>query len=211
MATMPTRTVRCLENLRRLPDTYTSISECSLVHDARNEFASIAITHGFDRVMWIDSDMTFPDDMLIRMAQHHDAGKHMVCGLFFKRVTPTEPVIYSRQERLTDPTHGEYIRPVPYTSYPRDTLFKVDACGFGAVMTDVALLRAVWDQYGPPFSYYLNLGEDLSFCWRVKQMGQQIWCDSSIRCGHIGQTIYTEDTWTAQQQAAPTQPTDRKE
>ena len=199
MQTVPTKFLRCIENLRRLPDTYTTVSECSLIHDARNEFASIAIINGFDRVLWIDSDMVFDNDLLLRLSAHLDNGKRMVCGLFFKRVLPTAPVIYSRQERRTDPVQGEYIKPVIYEDYPTDKPFEVDACGFGAVMTDVALLKAVWDQYGPPFSHYMNLGEDMSFCYRVRQMGQRIWCDPSVTVGHIGQMVYDESVWLTQQ------------
>lgn len=203
MQTVPTAFLRSLEGMRRLPDTYTSIIQGTLIHDARNEFASIAIQHGFDRILWIDSDMTFPPDLLERLSKHLDNGKFMVCGLYFKRVLPTGPVIYCRQERQTDPVLGEHIRPVPYTDYPRNQTFEIDACGFGAVMTDVALVRAVWDRYGPPFSPYLNIGEDLSFCWRVREMGQRIWCDSSISAGHIGTAIFDEGTWIAQQRAVP--------
>ena len=28
-------------------------------------------------------------------------------------------------------------------------------------------------------------GEDLAFCDRVKQLGREIWCDPSVRPGHI--------------------------
>lgn len=194
---MPTRFVRCLENLRRLPETYTSIIEGSVIHDSRNEFASIAIQNGFDRVLCIDSDMTFTPDLLTRLSAHLDSGKRMVCGLYFKRVLPTEPVIY-RQETATDPNHGEYIKSTPLLTYPRNTLFQIDACGFGAVMMDVSLLREVWDRYGPPFTPYLNLGEDLTFCWRVRQLGVPIWCDSTIRVGHLGQVVFSEETYLDQ-------------
>lgn len=198
MQSIPTKTVRCLTGMLRPPDTYTAISECTLVHDARNEFTSIAIQKGFDRVLWIDSDMTFPPDMLIRLSEDMDQNNlDMVCGLFFKRQTPTKPVICTALETRQDPVHGEYIHPVCYTDYPHDTLFPVRACGFGAVLTTVDLLRDVWDHYGPPFSYHLNIGEDYSFCWRVNQIGRQIWCDSRVKAGHIGQVIYGEDTYLA--------------
>ena len=195
MQSVPTKFLRSLVGLQRLPDTYTSISECTLIHDARNTFASKAITGGFDRVLWLDSDMTFDADLMLRLSTHLDDGKHIACGLYLKRQFPTEPVIYCRQDRLTDPVHGEYIQPVPYLRYPRDKTFRVAACGFGAVMTSVEILRAVWDKYGPPFSYYMNIGEDMSFCYRVEQMGQRIWCDSTIKCGHVGPAIYDEDCY----------------
>ena len=194
MQTVPTRFLRCLEAMHRTPDTYTVITECTLIHDARNEIASVAILRNLDAVLWIDSDMTFEPDTMLRLSEHIAAGHNMVCAPYWKRVLPTEPVLYRRQERRTDPVHGEYIKPIPYLLYPHDRLFEVDACGFGLVMTSVPLLKAVWDQYGPPFSYYLNLGEDLSFCWRVREMGQKIWCDPAIKAGHIGSYVYDESS-----------------
>lgn len=205
MQTVPTRFMRCLIAMRRLPETYTMIIESTLVHDARNEFASRAITGGFDRVLWIDSDMVFDPDLLERLSRRLDEGKLMVSGLCFKRVFPTEPVIYKAFEERVDPIQGEYIQPVIYTDYPRlgddgleGGLIRVAGSGFGATMTDVGLLRRVWDKYGPPFSYYKNLGEDMSFCYRVGQMGESIWCDPEVHVGHIGQMVFTEETYRGQ-------------
>lgn len=197
MQYVPTKFLRSLECMRRLPETYTSVSENSLIHDARNDFASIAIQNDFDRVLWIDSDMVFDADLLLRLSADMDDGADMVSALFFKRVPPTAPVIYSELREITD-EHGDYIEIIPYLNYPYSSKFCVEACGFGAVMTSVSLLKRVWDKFGPPFSYYKNLGEDLSFCWRVKQLGIPIWCDSSIRVGHVGQLVFNEGIYINQ-------------
>ena len=188
MQTVPTKFMRCLVGLQRIPDTYTMIMESTLIHDARTEFTSMAITKG--------SDMVFQPDLLERLSARMDEGRNMVCGLFFKRVLPTAPVIYSRFDKGEDP----YLTPVPYKDYQGNGAepFQVAACGFGAVMTDVGLLRRVWDKYGPPFSYYRNLGEDMSFCYRVGELGETIWCDPEISVGHIGQYIFSEETYLGQ-------------
>ena len=197
MRTVPTKFLRSLENLRRLPDTYTSISECSLIHDARNDFTASAIQNNFDRILWIDSDMVFMSDLLLKISARMDEGRDMVTALCFKRVYPTMPVIYKALEPLHN-EQGEFLTPVPYGDYPRDDIFPVACCGFGAVMTSVDLLRRVWDRYGPPFDYHLNVGEDFSFCYRANQTGATIWCDSSIKVGHVGEIVYNEQTWIAQ-------------
>ena len=196
MQTVPTKFLRSLESLRRLPDTYTSVSECTLIHDARNEFASIAIQNGFDRVLWLDSDMVFEPDTLERMSALMDAGPDMdmVCGLYFTRTLPTKPVIYKSMPENED----GFLILEQYTDYPRDALFRIEACGFGCVLTTVRLLKRAWDKYGPPFSYYRNVGEDMSFCCRVRDLGVDIWCDSSIRVGHVGHVIFSESTYLAQ-------------
>ena len=40
-------------------------------------------------------------------------------------------------------------------------------------------------------------GEDLSFCLRVRDSGTQIWCDSSVKCGHVGMAVYDENAYRA--------------
>lgn len=192
MQTVPTKFMRCLVGLDRMPDTYTMITESTLIHDARNEITSIAITRGFDRILWIDSDMVFHPDLEKRLSARLDEGKRMVCGLFVKRVVPTSLVIYRELRNETDPVQGAYIQPVGYDHVPDTAPFRVAACGFGAVMTEVSLLREVWDKYGPPFHYHMNLGEDMSFCWRVQDMGESIWCDPSVKVGHVGQYVFTD-------------------
>ena len=38
-----------------------------------------------------------------------------------------------------------------------------------------------------------GFGEDLSFCMRARDAGVQIYCDSSIKLGHVGYKTYTEE------------------
>lgn len=79
-----------------------------------------------------------------------------------------------------------------YGDYPRDSLFPVAGCGFGAVMMTTELLRRLQAAYGLPFTPLPGFGEDLSFCLRVQELGAEVWCDSSIKLGHAGMAIYTE-------------------
>ena len=62
-------------------------------------------------------------------------------------------------------------------------------------MMTTDLIRRVRDAYGLPFFPSLGFGEDLAFCMRVGWLGREIWCDSSIKCGHAGTAIYSEDSW----------------
>jgi hypothetical protein len=84
---------------------------------------------------------------------------------------------------------------IHYMDYPQDAVFPIDACGFGAVMTSVDLLKRVKEKLGMPFSPAAGFGEDLSFCLRVKNVGSQCWCDSRVKVGHIGQRTITEEIY----------------
>ena len=169
-----------------------TFSQSSLVYDGRNLLAETAISGGFDRVLWLDSDMVFDPYLFLRLSEHLDLGREMISGLYVSRKQPMRPVIYSRTF-LRQEEDGRYT-PVAETfaDYPRDSLFRVAACGFGAVMMTAELLKEVRDRYGLPFSPMPGFGEDLSFCRRVEELGREIWCDSSIKLGHAGMTVYTE-------------------
>lgn len=194
METVPTDFLQCFVMLQRVGDTRFGITKCSMIHDARNTFAMKAIQGDYDRVLWLDSDMVFQPDLMGRLSQDmDDMNADYVSALAFKRVSPTEPVIYNSLHELKD-VPGMYGVTV-YKDYPKDTAFPIQASGFGAVMTSTKLLKQVWDKYGPPFSYVANLGEDMSFCWKVNQLGIPMYCDSRIKVGHIGQMVFDEELW----------------
>ena len=168
-----------------------TFSQGSLVYDGRNILADTAVREGFDRVLWLDSDMVFDPYLFLRLSEHLDLGKEMVSGLYVSRKAPIHPVIYKSIRR--DPLENGFL-PVAeaYSDYPRDSLFPVAGCGFGAVMMTTELLRRLQAAYGLPFTPLPGFGEDLSFCLRVQELGAEMWCDSSIKLGHAGMAIYTE-------------------
>ena len=187
---------RSLLSLEIFGEVQYTFAQSSLIYDARNKLCSVAEEGGFDRVLWLDSDMIVPPSMFKRMHEHLDMGKDFITGLCFGRKPPFNPTIYRRcwcsyEERFPTP-HAD-----PFEDYPRDELFRVDACGFGAVMTSVKLLRAVEDTFGAPFAPQAGFGEDIAFCIRAKELGAELWCDSTIKCGHVGMAVYTEETFSA--------------
>lgn len=195
-----------LLGMRRVGEVHFDIKKGSMIFDSRNEVAVDAITQEADRVLWIDSDMRFSNDLMERMSARLDEGCEMVCGLFFKRVLPTMPVIYKRLLPPSEFPDGRKIKQVmAYTDYPKDELFEVQGCGFGAVMMTKQLIKDVWDTYNqPPFIPMDWCGEDMAFCYKVREMGRKIWCDSSIKVGHIGQVEFGEETWRNQENKAVT-------
>ena len=168
-----------------------TFSQGSLVFDGRNILADTAVRENFDRVLWLDSDMVFDPYLFRRLSEHLDLGKEMVSGLYVSRKAPIHPVIYKSIRR--DPLDNGFL-PVAetYDDYPRDSLFPIAGCGFGAVMMTTELLRRLQAAYGLPFTPLPGFGEDLSFCLRVQELGAEMWCDSSIKLGHAGMAIYTE-------------------
>ena len=166
----------------------------SLIYHARNKLARKAIDGNFDRVLWLDSDVIFDHDLMERLSRRIDNGLEYVSALYFKRSLPVEPVCYKKIVQKQD---GNELttEAYPYSDYPMNQLFEVEATGFGAVMMTTDILKRVSDKYGLPFSPCLGFGEDMSFCWRARQLGAKLYCDSSIKLKHIGSVAYTEETY----------------
>jgi hypothetical protein len=181
---MPVQTAYSMLSLKRdCPSRFSFIVRASCA-DARNMLAREAIESGADRVLWIDSDMVFQDDLMLRLGEDLDAGWDMVCGLYFKRELPVTPVIYKRVEMANGVE--------PYLDYPRDSVFPVAGCGFGAVMMNTELLTRADSFKTGPFTPLPHLSEDLSFCKRATDAGARIACDSRIKVGHVGVIAYGE-------------------
>ena len=203
MDTMPTGFVQSLLHLEKGEGTSVLFKANTLVYDSRNLISMTAIEEGYDRVMWFDSDMMFTPATMRMLHKDLDGTdlmrpKEMVTGLYFRRRGPHTPVIFYKIAEPAFDESGKLVGQVEkYTEYPENTLFAVAGCGLGCCMTSVKLLKEVWDKFGPPFSPYPWAGEDISFCHRVNQLGYRIWCDSRITCGHIGQTVYTEEFYKA--------------
>ena len=145
----------------------------TLVYIARARLAHYAINEGFTHVLWLDSDMTFSpnilDDLLF-------CGKDMVCGAFVMRRPQWGPCVYTSINEDGDLTKVREFGIEP---------FRVAGCGFAVVLTKVELLKAVYDHFGTTFKPMEALAEDIAFCWRVNEIGGEIWCEPTVRPGHI--------------------------
>ena len=193
MDTVPVGFMQSILYLDKPPGTSACFNANSLVYDSRNLLSLQAIESGFDRVLWLDSDMTFKPDTLTRLSATMDKLEcHMVTGVYVKRRPPFTPVLYSELSEPHRLPNGSLSSSItPYTDYPQSQPFTAAGCGFGCVMTSVRLLKRIWDKFGPAFNPLPWCGEDIAFCHRVNLLGEEVWCDPSVQCGHIGTYIYT--------------------
>ena len=182
---MPVLTTYSMLSMKRdCPARFSFIVRASC-HDARNMLAREAIDSGADRVLWIDSDMVFDDDLMLRLGADLDEGWDMVGGIYFRRELPTSPLVYNCID-------GETGKAEVWKDYPRDRLFQCAGYGFGAVMMTTELLKQVGDYAFTPMAH---LSEDLSFCARAWEAGARIACDSRVKVGHVGQIVIGEQMY----------------
>ena len=196
MDMVQTSFMKSVLGLIRTGETTVSFLTSSLIYDSRNNLAKQAITEGYDRVLWLDSDMVFAPDLLLRLSADMDEGREFVSGLYFKRKPPFMPVLYKELKYTHNPEKGEVKVDIEaYEDYPKNEIFKVAACGFGGVMMSADLINRIGNAFGLPFSPAIGLGEDLSFCMRAAQIGAEIFCDSRVKLGHVGLGTITEETY----------------
>lgn len=188
--------LKSLLGMDRVGQCGFAFSCSSLIYDARNQLAKQAVTEGYDRVLWLDSDMDFQPDLLKQLSADMDEGREFVTGLYFKRKAPVKPVIYKSLGFYKDEgVEGVTPVAVPYEDYPQDSIFPIAACGFGGCLVSVDLIKRVGDKFGLPFSPVMGFGEDLSFCTRVSELGVEMYCDSRVKMGHVGFGTITEETY----------------
>jgi len=154
----------------------------------RNQICRNALELGCEYLLFLDTDMTFPPDMVPRLI---GAGKDVISGVYFKKRPPYAPVpgMFSPGDPL-----GQHIEPIADLS---GGLVRADVVGGGCLLIRRCLLEAVGQ---PWFSYEIDkrtgersVTEDVGFCRRVLEKGFEIWVDTSIKCGHITSRIVTEE------------------
>lgn len=157
----------------------------SLVYEARERLALSAIQNESDYCLWLDSDMVFEPTLLLDLIKHE---KDMVCGLYCARRPPYSPSLFIDVNK-DGKIGARTVRDIP------DHLFEVEACGMGALLVKTEILAKCFDTYETCFQPIKGYGEDISFCIRARELGNKLWCDPSVKVGHIGKTIITYDTY----------------
>ena len=151
----------------------------TLVYVARDKLAGYAINNDFTHVLWLDSDMVFTETIVEDLL---DCDKDFVTGIYHTRRKPFISCVFKR------------IVPVErFPEYPKET-FRIGGCGFGCVLVKTSVLKDVQMNYETCFLPLAGFGEDLAFCVRAQDLGYKLWCEPTVRCGHVGHiAIWPED------------------
>lgn len=187
--------VECLLSLMKPCECCFRFGVSGLVFDARDEAALIAVKNEYDYVLYIDSDMVFQPDALLMALMHDDP---VVTGLYYKRKGSHEPVLYKRVEMRTDDVEACAITE---TDVDGRDYFQVDGCGFGFCLIKTEVFKEVLDyrekHHGArtAFEPLPGMGEDLSFCYVLRELGIPIMCDTKIWLGHCGYYVYDRKDW----------------
>ena len=201
MDQVQTEFCQSLFNLQRVGNVYAKLLQCSLLIKSRTDLALTAVQEKADYVLWIDSDMIFPDTLLIDLMRDiEDEKKDIVAGVCHMRKDPYTPVLWSKLRQGLTAFENDSERLI---EYPRDGLFEVEGCGFGCVMMKTEVISAVRDKYGDLFGHLPGYGEDLSFCIRARGCGYRIWADPKVQVGHKSSIIVDDSVFQAFRKKLP--------
>lgn len=156
--------------IRQGADVTVRIMSGTLIYIARNRIALEAMEKGFTHVLWLDSDMVFGEKIVEDLLF---CGKDFVCGAFVSRRPQYRPCVY------------ETLEPLEKVKRIGTEPFIVGGCGFACVLTKVNVLQDVQEKFGTMFRPTEDFGEDLAFCKRAAEAGHEIWCEPTVRPGHI--------------------------
>ena len=184
--TLNVTTATCIQDLW----LSTSYIQGSLVYDARNELVNQAIKYNAKFLLFVDSDMSFEREALQKLL---DLDADIATGLYVERSgIKHRPTVYKHIDIRTK--EHEAVR----EHFTKDEIkdhFEVEGCGMGFCLIKTEVFKTILATYGDCFQPICGLGEDLSFCWKAKQCGFKIMCDSTFELGHIGEYIYTIKDW----------------
>lgn len=184
MDQVPAPFCQSLAMLQKIGEVTLHMKSGALVYTSRNDLATMAIHSNADYVFWLDSDMVFKPDTLIRMMDTLKKNDlDILTGLYFRRVPPYSPVLFDRLDINGNVCYWSEFKDIP------EGLFEVGGCGFGCVLMKTDVFYDVQGKFGQMFAPIANNGEDIAFCWRARECGFKIYCDPSVICGHVGYSV----------------------
>lgn len=169
---------------------------------ARTLVADFAVNNGFDVIVQLDDDATFPPDLLTRLIGHD---KEVVSALAYQRGPPYPTVAYDLTPDCFDKDGNISIDDKAglmlhhLDNLEGQGLRQVDITGFhcSAIRTSVfkKLRKAgIKAYYG---GYENKLGEDYAFCCNLRKVGIPIHLDCNLVAGHIGDAKIVDANYKA--------------
>lgn len=174
-----------------------------------NKIIEQAKAWGADKLFFMDNDMTFQPDTIVKLAE---SNLPIVSGLYHLKSPPYSPVAgwfkyikdkngedvlcASNQEKELD-WHYKYVE---FPKGDKDGYVEVDWVGIGCLMVDMKVfddmgwtkkkLYDLWSEESGQRTY----GHDINFCYDAKKAGYKIYVDTTVQASH-GTMFYVNKNW----------------
>lgn len=149
----------------------------------RNDVTKRALEADIDILLFLDTDMEFPADTIIRMLQvlEYNEDYEAVSGIYTYKSAPYLPQIFGK----FDKKKKEFNRAM---AFPMDNPFEIEGAGGGILMVKKEVFKrtkAPWFKFvykGEDKNIPKGMGEDLYFFYKCKP---KTLCDPGVICGHF--------------------------
>lgn len=158
--------------IRRHPDLKFAAPLGIYIANLRNQAVTLAQAVGASHLLFIDSDMRFPEDTLDRLVS---ASKDIVAANYICRTMPELWVARDFEGNVS--------------SIKKTGLQRVDSVGCGVMLIRTRVFDTVpqpW--FSTPFNGSDHTGEDVFFCRQARDAGFSVWIDHdlSMNVRHAG-------------------------
>lgn len=203
MGSVPLPFVTCIPMITAMLHNIPGITERRWTFDphfpvdsSRNHLVRQAKEWGADWTLWLDADMSFPDEMvasLFEVARQNDA--KIVSGIYFKKRPPFIPVAMVANK--DNPGFYNAIDPVTC----KDKVVTVDLIGMGCALIHMSVfdqLPAPWFKYNiRKATGWAEVSEDVHFCESARAAGFDILVYTGLICPHWTTTGIGLEHWEA--------------
>jgi len=163
-------------------DTYLYFDSSTILLNQREKLIDEAIKMEADYVLWLDSDMMFPSNVVLKLLAHN---KDIVACNYMKRSLPMKTVAY------TDLNDWDSWVPME----PQEELVKVKGIGMGCILMKTEVFRKLEKPY---FEFRFKedtkdwFGEDFILQDKIQKVGYEIFVDTmlSMEIKHVGIYAY---------------------
>ena len=151
----------------------------------RNILIEQALAIDCTHILFLDDDVIPPVDTISKLARHD---KDIVTGLYLLRNFPHKPIIFNYSDDKGRCTH-RFIGPEE-----PEGLIPIINCGLGCCLIKTEVFKTMPKPW-------ITLGElekdhwcdDISFFNRARDYGFSLYCDLSVRVGHIASCVVYPD------------------
>jgi hypothetical protein len=164
-----------LDALDKPVGTYISRSHGPSPARNRNLIIAEAIKLDCTHVFFVDDDMAFKPDTLMRLLAHD---KDIVTGLYLMRPNPHQPIIFQSVDATGRCSHR-------YLDETDSGLIEIVNCGLGVCLINTRVFKAMsnpWVTLGQIEQD--NWCDDIHFFNKAREAGFKIYCDVDTPAGH---------------------------
>lgn len=179
------------------------------ITDGRNDVVRRFLATDAEWLLFIDSDMGFDPDAVDRLVAAADpVDRPVVGGLCFGQrrgaVGPAGSVRLQQFPTIYQWVMGGITGCAPIHDYPADSLVRCDATGAAFLLIHRSALETLRGRYDEPRPWFDEMiqagrvfGEDLTFCWRLRESGVPLHVHTGVRTSHYKHGYLTDETQQA--------------